>query len=386
MAITLQDIFNEFNDYRIDDSDDMLDENSEGLRMINRSLRILQRKHDWVDKQQIITYNKGITEYALNSDYKVNSPISLSDNAYGTRFSRVTTSDFEQSINRLGRMPDVYAEKTIGQNKRLNIGSNIGETFCMDSMTVIVNNGTWSVVDDALNLIQDDTFFKGEFGSSLKYDINGTVATIKNTTLNNIDLSSVEGLSGIYLQHFIPTTTNLTSIEIKFGSDESNYWTTTVTTDYIGDTFLTNSWNQLKANWDTKTGSPDSSDITFIQIKTTYSSTTSISGLRVNDMFASKDVDLLFWYYSENMVNDITGSTEAKIFDGTDLTDTLIFLDDNMIDAITAIITTLANYQQEDGIETTSFNKSLETGAINGLMQKYPSKRDHVISFMRAYR
>ena len=43
MSVTLQDIYNLFNDGRIDDSDDMLDQSAEGLRMINKALRTLRR-------------------------------------------------------------------------------------------------------------------------------------------------------------------------------------------------------------------------------------------------------------------------------------------------------------------------------------------------------
>ncbi len=226
MSVTLQNIYDELDDYRIDTSSDTLDRDTEILRAINRTLRIMQSKHSWVDKTETITFNKGIDEYAVNTNYKYNCSISLKNADTDKSLDRININDFYKCKNDgLGGLTRFYAPKLVNGNKRILIYCGDGDQYLIDDATDISVDGTWTLDNDAINLIKDTVVYKDELGSSLKFDINGTIATIKNLTFTAVDLSDIESNSNGYIWVYLPTVTNLTNVEIQFGSDSSNYWT-----------------------------------------------------------------------------------------------------------------------------------------------------------------
>ena len=142
----------------------------------------------------------------------------------------------------------------------------------------LTEDGTWAVDatnSDATNLTVDENEYK-EGNASLNFDIDvsqsaNNRATIINSTLSAIDMSDDEDLSSFIFWTYIPDVTNFTSVTLYWGSDSSNYWSATATTDIDGASFV-DGWNEIKIDWSdaTKTSSPDVENIDYIRIDWNY--------------------------------------------------------------------------------------------------------------------
>lgn len=146
----------------------------------------------------------------------------------------------------------------------LNISTDLGTThLVIDTLQTATDDGTWSASGDASALSTDySNFVYG--GSSLKFSTasSASAAVISNTTLVPVDLSKYTN-NELFIYVYIPSTTGLTSFNLKWGTDASNYWSQTVTTNNEGLAFYTG-WNLLRFAWpSTATGSPVSTAVKY---------------------------------------------------------------------------------------------------------------------------
>ena len=150
----------------------------------------------------------------------------------------------------------------------------------MNTQEVIVNdcesltaNGTFVASGDATNLSIDNNNFLNGSGS-LKFDTLGgsTSAVITNANQDSVDLSKFIGQS-LFAYIFVPTGATPTTFTLKWGTDGSNYWSQAVTVTNEGVAFQSG-WNLLRFDWistATKVGTPDSTEIKYIQFTLTES-------------------------------------------------------------------------------------------------------------------
>jgi hypothetical protein len=180
-------------------------------------------------------------------------------------------------------------DRNIG-DKEFSIDAQDGNTYVtinfkprytsklFESCSSLTDNGTWAVDatnSDATNLTVDSVEYKTG-SSSFNFDIDvsqsgNDKATIKNSTFTSIDYSDDEDLSSWILEVYIPDETNISSYTIDWGTDSSNYWTASATTDIMGNSF-TEGWNIVKVDWAdaTAVGSPDASDTGYYSITVNY--------------------------------------------------------------------------------------------------------------------
>jgi len=145
-----------------------------------------------------------------------------------------------------------------------------------DSLTD--GGGTWqadTTNSDATNVTIDTAEYTSGNGS-LNFDVDvsqsgNNRATIYNEDANSADLSDLEDLASWVFEAYIPNVTNFSSITFYWGTDSSNYWSATVTTDINGSAFA-NGDNTIKVNWAdaTPTGTPDAGDITYYRFDFNY--------------------------------------------------------------------------------------------------------------------
>lgn len=128
----------------------------------------------------------------------------------------------------------------------------------MDSLSA--GGGTWGAFGGVENVaVGSDNAVEGS--ASIKFDISAAVDTtagIVNSTLTPVDLSGFfNGDANGLVWAYIVSTTGLTNFIIRYGSDASNYFTKTVTTQADGTAFTTG-WNLLNFNLATftTTGTP----------------------------------------------------------------------------------------------------------------------------------
>ena len=208
----------------------------------------------------------------------------------------------------------------------INHYSRYMKTGVLAGATVTESNGTWTVDADAVNVTTDTAEFK-KGPSSVNFDIDvsadaADTATLYIPDISSKDFSSVEDLGVFLLWVYIPDATYTTSVTLNWSSDAtgtpssiSNYWTSTQTTDYQGNT-LSNGWNRIKFDWSTSTvvGSPDETDVVYFQVDFDYNaSQADDTDYRINDLAMVRPEELTFHYVSYN-VGETSGGTEITAF------------------------------------------------------------------------
>ena len=137
-----------------------------------------------------------------------------------------------------------------------------------------ITSGTWSsdtTNGDATNVEIDD--------NKLYFDIDvsqsgGDAAIINNSTIPSMDLTKDENVSSWLFKLYLPEVGDITSVSLKWGTDSSNYWLNTTTTDYMGNA-LSDGENQILLDWTsaTKIGTPTVSNIPYLSITISYDNT-----------------------------------------------------------------------------------------------------------------
>lgn len=116
----------------------------------------------------------------------------------------------------------------------------------LDSLTS--GGGTWTTKGDGSSITVDtDDYIKGN--GSLKISINSagnTTAGIQNTSLNTFDLTNyLSGNGAVFCWVKINSTTGITNYILEIGTNTSNYYKKTVTTQNDGTAFV-QGWNLLR--------------------------------------------------------------------------------------------------------------------------------------------
>lgn len=317
MATTLDDINNLINDRRRDTTSNSINMTTVGFRAINSTLNIWNQIHDWpwTIKESDFDYNAGITEYTLPTDMKYPLTLKEAKPPKTSEYTLLSPLKFDSDATH----PKKFAISVVARTQTLRVKSNEGETASINTATSYNGNGTWVGASAISNVSTDSYEYNTLKGGSVKFDYSGTSGTITNSTQSAVDLTSFKERGTNYFEFYFPTVTNFTSITIKMGSDASNYWTNTITTDYLGNTPVTG-WNTLSFNWSTSVGSPDASAIDYIQLTVAYGSSTTATAFRFQNFFASVNVPMTLTYYSTNMVYDTSGSTQLQIFNDSSAT------------------------------------------------------------------
>jgi|10_taG_2_1085330.scaffolds.fasta_scaffold83851_1 hypothetical protein len=139
----------------------------------------------------------------------------------------------------------------------------------LHTMNNLTENGTWTASDDGSAIaLNSSNFISGS--NAIQITGTGTANAIVNSTFAQSDISSTDfGFVWVYF----PTTTNLSSVTLLYGSDASNYYSSTPTSPFNLDSFTTG-WNLVgfDRSSETTTGSPDEDNIDYAKVTANYSS------------------------------------------------------------------------------------------------------------------
>ncbi len=214
----------------------------------------------------------------------------------------------------------------------------------------IALNGTWSVGGTASNLSVNNTNFAQGSGA-LQFDATTGAAYIENSTMDSVDLSEVLNQSSLFTWAFVPTGSNLTSVELRFGSSSADYYLLVVTQTQQATAFA-NGWNLEQFPWASMTsvGSPDPSAITYARI--TLNVTASATACKVNGLNSILGTILNYEYYSKYLFrNASTGTYQETVLDDSDL----INLDTESFNLLTYKVAGLV-VQQQQGVDATYYD------------------------------
>jgi hypothetical protein len=127
----------------------------------------------------------------------------------------------------------------------------------------------WHEFGDGDNLTTDNTNYV-QGGASVNFDISdagGTTAGIYRDDVNSFDITRLLSDGSEFVWFYITSATNITNVKIRIGSDASNYYEMTATTNNDGTAFGAG-WNLIRFDWSgaTETGSVDIDDCTYVAI------------------------------------------------------------------------------------------------------------------------
>ena len=319
MAVTLSTINNLINDKRRDTGSGSIDMTAEGFRAINSTLNIWQQMHDWEFTLETsnFNYNEGITYYSVPTDFKSVYDLRFYKGPKITEFDLVASGDFDKDTLKTNRM----AIQTLAQTQLLRVKTT-GLKSTINSATAYNNPGTWAGAS-GIGTVATDSYEYFELGSSVSFAMTSVSAgTLTNSTFTAVDLSRFVNRSNVYFNVYLGSVSNFTSITLKWGTDASNYYTYTSTTDYLGSSFAANTWTKVKSPWSSATtvGTPTNTSIAYLQVTFNYSVAVTASSNRIENFFVSENTPISLEYYSTNMVINAAGTTKSPIFQSSGAT------------------------------------------------------------------
>ncbi len=157
-------------------------------------------------------------------------------------------------------------------------------------------------------------------GGAVTFNLSAAIANgnILTTTLNAVDLSSLVNIATGFLWVYLPTGSAFTSINVQWGSDTSNYYTSTVTTTQMGTAFV-NGWNLISFPWVSATvvGSPVNTAYDTVRVTFNYNSTLQ-TGVKVCNLTFTLGYYFDLQYYSKYLFrNPSTNAFVEEVIDST---------------------------------------------------------------------
>jgi hypothetical protein len=338
MSVPLSELLTELPEVTRNSTSGALD-NSKRTRAINRILQDLQSEADFEFTRRTKTFYfiEGVSEYSLENyldcvceDNDGSTDVLDFKNAYDLRPISVTDKslsgpkdpkEVRENIRR-GRYLGEYAT----DNELLIVGYPRQVSAIVNNCDSLTEDGAWAASGDASNLTVDDQEYK-EGAGSLNFDTtSGTSLVITNSSLSSRDLETLQNKSHFVMWVYLPTITAFTSIKLRWGSSAADYWEKTETVP-AGSTDLAVGWNRFAFRWAeaTESGSPDATAVDYLQITLTYSSATTDTDFRIDDIRVGKEVEMEFEYYSLAMVMQTDGDYQLEFnADSVTMTDILL--------------------------------------------------------------
>lgn len=249
-------------------------------------------------------------------------PTDLKDERIIDIFPQVKRKLRDRFFQRYAEEFDLYKELVVGEGnvsvewntytKYLRIQKELPQPILINPATQILGTGTWAVGGTATDLIEDNLNYILA-PSSLKFTLGAgadpSTGYIENSTFQAIDLTREDNEGIVMTYVYFDTPEDITSVTMRWGSSNADYYTQSVTTDFFGNAFAVG-WNLLKFEWlsATTVGTPDPAQISYARVSFTYNGTLQ-SNVRVNSITSQLGVIYLLKYYSKFLYRDsITGA------------------------------------------------------------------------------
>jgi hypothetical protein len=326
--------------------------------LINRAARQLLLDVDPQETKRTVQFTapvfNTVFQYPIAADVKGNKLIDIRP-----QVQRIPRDVWSQAYNQAF---DVAKQNIFASANMFTMNFNTGiKTILINAPylnpPVIVNqvesvtsNGTWAAGGTASNLAVDNANYVSGAGS-LKFDVTSGAAYIENSTMSAVDLSAVTNQSSFFVWVYIPTGSNLTSVNLRIGSSATDYYAATVTANQQATAFV-NGWNLCQFIWSsmTTTGSPSASALDYVRV--TLNVTGTMTACRVNLIESILGSILEYEYYSKYLFRDsTTGAFQETVTDDSNL----INLD---TESFNLLFNLVAHYavQQQQGVDATFYD------------------------------
>lgn len=263
--------------------------------------------------QDFLIFN-GVREYPLPTDFvghiNLERPYDLTQN----NFYHTTESNF------IRWMQDNWsAIKFDKENQLLMINYTDGTTISVNEMDSLTANGTWSASGDASSLAVDGQYYtSGDYSLRFTATYSTGTATLTNSTMNAIDFTDYIANGFAFIDVYNSSTTPITSMTLRFGSDASNYYQVSATTRYNGQT-IGKGFGQVGFDLSGKTtvGSPTVTAINYVLINFTLPSGFTAT-IRVDNLIVALPTYFTMPYYSLYNIKSNAGTYQESITSTSD--------------------------------------------------------------------
>ncbi len=229
----------------------------------------------------------------------------------------------------------------------------------------ITTNGTWAVGGTASSLAVNNTNFAQGSGS-LQFNATTGGAYIENSTMTSVNLSTVALQTSFFVWVYVPTGSNLTSVELRIGSSSANYYSLTVTQNQQGVSFV-NGWNLCQFTWSSMavTGTPNTFALNYSRI--TLNMSANATACLINGLDSILGTILNYSYYSKYLFRDATtGAFQETVTN----TSNLINLDTESYNLYVNLVT-LYCVQQQQGVDGLFFDVPFFQGEYQNNLARY---------------
>ncbi len=283
---------------------------------LDEAIRAIRRDHKlpWTLQKGSLKVFADILEYPLPTGYDAIAILEGREKTFEEKPQPYYTSikEFYEDPLNTSAMAEIWDAGTRFLGVRNNNLS--GDKTIIDQIDATTDN--YTATGDATALAIDSVYFNDASNSVKVTIVNSTgIATVEHTP----NLYSNSNYKQGYYFRKVFFTALPTSVELKFGTDSSNYLSSTVTTQFSGQPFKINEWNVLAfdLNEATETGTQTSS---FQYEAITVNGMD--SGFMYLDQSSVRQWKLMdLWYYSNLMIKTLGNSVANQEF----------FLDDNLV-------------------------------------------------------
>lgn len=261
----------------------------------------------------------GVYDYSLPTDVKGNKVIDLWPQAnrqltdyFGQSYSQ--PFDLSKNFTLAPQFNVHYSNAT--RLLRVN-APQLPQGAQLNAADAVSDNGTWATGGNASDIQTDNQYFTSGASGSVSFTLDQTgvpasTGYVDNSTMGELDLTNFFNNAYLFFQVYLPNASGFTNVKYRFGSDSSNYYEYTFTTNYMGDAFQ-NGWNQLGTAWSnfTTVGSPDITAITYIRTLFTYDGTEQTQ-VRINQFYCRMGVIFNIYYYSKYLFRSTDGTFKEQ--------------------------------------------------------------------------
>lgn len=295
--------------------------------LINRAARQVLMDLDPQETKRIVQFTNPI----YNSVYDYDVPTDLKGNKVIDIRPQTIRYPSDIWLQQYNQAFDVSKYWTLSDGFTINFNTGVKtiritapslpNPVLINQASSITDNGTWAVGGGATALTTDNVnYISG--GASLQCNLAAASLTgyLENSTMEQLDLSAYVNQASFFLYTYLPDAADVSAVQFRIGSDASNYYSLSTTTNQQGNAF-TNGWNLLQFKWASMavTGSPVTTAMDYTRVTWTYDGTLQ-TGIRLNNITEILGQVLEIEYYSKYMFRDVTtGAFQETVTADTNL-------------------------------------------------------------------
>lgn len=236
--------------------------------------------------QNILLYS-GVTDYLIDERvFGTNildiRPQGISRNSWDFVFQKFG-NDFDRTKQYKGLGTRCAFDYSNGTPVLRIVSSQTPAKIVLDTMS---DGTTWTPSASVANVFTDPSFYY-QPQASIRFDllVSGSSGYLEKTLTSPINLNSYQGTAVAFLAVEIPTA-NVSSYELRLGSDSSNYYKVTNTTGTLGNVLGEFMLVAFDLSLATTVGTPDITKIKYLRATLNYDGT-AMTNVRLGGLFIS---------------------------------------------------------------------------------------------------